>query len=368
MREPPDPLTFFRQLEAQPYRYDFFHTLRRIECLFPTLARIGTALRPADEAIRLGQDPALTFAPATLSGFHVPPGAAAPLLQVRFFGLLGPNGPLPLHLTEFARERAQHAGDPTLVRFLDMFNHRFLELFYRAWAQAQPTVSLDRPSEDRFATYVGSLVGLGEPGLRGRDAVDDRAKLFYAGLLARHVRNRDGLAALLCGFFRLPVDVEEYVGHWMTLPVGDRSRLGSGGARAGQGAPLGARVWDRQHTFRIRIGPLNLAQYEHFLPGGRSLPELVAWVRQYVGFELDWDVRLLLEPAQVPQSRPGRYGRLGWTSWLGKYRKAAPAADLTLDAERVLVRATEPPQGGEHGRDQPDRAVRQAGQPVLQGH
>lgn len=368
MREPADPLTFFRQLEAAPYRYDFFHTLRRIECLFPTLARIGTALRPADEPIRLGQDPALTFAPATLSGFHMPPGAGVPLLQVRFFGLLGPNGPLPLHLAEFARERALHAGDPTLVRFLDLFNHRFLELFYRAWAQAQPTVSLDRPREDRFALYVGSLVGLGEPGLRGRDAVDDAAKLFYSGLLARHVRNRDGLAALLCGYFRLPVEVEEFVGHWMTLPVADRSRLGLGCARAGQGALLGARVWDRQHKFRIRIGPLNLAQYEHFLPGGTSLPELVAWVRQYLGFELDWDLRLLLEPAQVPRSRPGRYGRLGWTSWIGTYRKGAPAADLTLDAERVLAPATESTEGGRHGRDQPDCAVRQAGQPVLQGN
>jgi type VI secretion system protein ImpH len=342
MREPADPLTFFRALEAQPYRYDFFQALRRIECLFPRQPRIGQALRPADEPIRLGQDPALTFAPATLSAFGVPPRATVPLLQVRFFGMLGPNGPLPLHLAEFARERALFAGDATLVRFLDLLNHRFLALFYRAWAQAQPTVSLDRPRADRFALYVGALFGLGEASLRGRDAVDDAAKLFYSGLLARHVRNRDGLAALLCGYFCLPVEVEDYVGHWLTLPVGDRSRLGRSAARAGQGALLGARIWDCQHKFRIRIGPLDLAQYQHFLPGGRALPELVAWVRQYLGVEMDWDLRLLLKPEQVPTVLPGLYGRLGWTSWLGKYRKAAPAADLTLDAERVLARAPAP--------------------------
>ena len=65
--------------------------------------------------------------------------------RCRLFGLLGPNGPLPLHLTEYARERLRHAGDPTLSRFLDIFHHRFLALFYRAWAQAQPHVNRDRP-------------------------------------------------------------------------------------------------------------------------------------------------------------------------------------------------------------------------------
>ncbi len=80
-----------------------------------------------------------------------------PRLQVRLFGLLGPNGPLPLHITEYARERLRHANDPTLSRFLDLFHHRFLTLFYRAWAQAQPHVNRDRPRDDRFAVYVGSL-------------------------------------------------------------------------------------------------------------------------------------------------------------------------------------------------------------------
>ncbi|SFU99401.1 type VI secretion system protein ImpH [Pseudoduganella namucuonensis] len=330
-------MSFFRALAERPYRHDFFHALRRVECLFPELPRIGQAPRPADEPIRLGQDPALTFAPATLSALLPPPGGGPPLLQVRFFGLLGPNGPMPLHLAEFARERALRAGDTALLRFLDLINHRFLALFYRAWAQARPTVSRDRPREDRFAVYVGSLFGLGEEALRERDKVADDAKLFYAGLLARQVRNRDGLEALLGGYFRLPVRIEEHVGHWMTLPPGERSRLGGAQPRAalGQGALLGGRVWDRQHKFRIHIGPLTLADYQRFLPGGPALAELAAWVRLYLGFELDWDLRLLLKPEEVPPPRPGeRRARLGWSCWLGAYRERAPAADLILDPAR----------------------------------
>ncbi len=145
-----DTLAFLSALAEAPHRYDFYQTLRRLECLYAEKPRWGEALRPVDEPVRLGQDPDLSFAPAPLAAFDRPAGQT-PHLQVRLFGLLGPNGPLPLHLTEYARERLRHAGDPTLSRFLDMFHHRFIALFYRAWAQAQPHVNRDRPGQDRFA-------------------------------------------------------------------------------------------------------------------------------------------------------------------------------------------------------------------------
>ena len=141
--------------------------------------RWGDALRPVDEPVRLGQDPDLSFAPAPLASFELGQDGAPPRLQVRLFGLLGPNGPLPLHLTEYARERLRHAGDPTLSRFLDLFHHRFLALFYRAWAQAQPHVNRDRPNDDRFAVYVGAFVGHGAAGAaRSRRGAGSRRSSF----------------------------------------------------------------------------------------------------------------------------------------------------------------------------------------------
>ena len=99
----------------------------------------------------------------------------------------------------------------------------------------------------------------------------------------------------------MPVQIEEFVGHWMRL--GARRAHATCGARArrsASGAVLGGRVWDRQHKFRIRLGPLTLEQYESFLPGGEPLRKLVDWVRMYLCFELDWDVRLLLKQNEVP--------------------------------------------------------------------
>jgi type VI secretion system protein ImpH len=329
----------FAALAEAPYRHDFYQTLRRLECVFANKPRWGHARRPVDEAIRFGQQPELSFAPAPLSAFETGHEGRPSRLYVRLFGLFGPNGPLPLHLTEYARDRLYRAGDPTLSRFLDLFHHRFVTLFYRAWAQAQPHVSLDRPKEDRFAAYVASFIGLAPSALRDRDRLPDVAKFFHVGALIRQTRNAEGLRAILLHFFRVPVQLEEFVGQWMALDERERTRLGGEGATLGSAAVAGSHVWDRQSKFRIRLGPLTLRQYEAFLPGGTLVQKLVDWVRLYLGFELAWDVRLILRKGEVPPLVLGKQGRLGWTTWQGQRHSDTDADDLCFDAEAFAGRA-----------------------------
>ncbi|KVZ32068.1 type VI secretion protein [Burkholderia ubonensis] len=314
----PDALNALCALEADAPRFDFFQALRLLENAYPRAPRIGESLRPRDDAVRFTQEPELVFHPTTL-GMYTPRGDGREArLSVKFFGLLGPNGPLPLHLTEYARDRLRNAGDPTFVRFLDLFHHRMVALYYRAWADAQPAVSLDRPQHDRFSVYVGSVFGLGEPALRERDAVPDFAKLHFAGLLAAPTRHAAGLKLVLSRFFGLPFAIEQWAGHWMPLPARELSRLGArdGSSVLGVSTLLGARVWDGQHKFRIVVGPLSIADYERFLPGGDSLRRLVDWVRNYARDGLDWDVNLQLRQQDVPRLKLGRHARLGYTSWV----------------------------------------------------
>jgi type VI secretion system protein ImpH len=334
-----DPLAILETLRSKPYAYEFYQAMRLLENLYRDKPRLGEALRPIDEPVRLGQEPSMSFAPASLKSFE-PGGEGKPArMQVNFFGLLGPNGPLPLHMTEYVRGRVQHTGDSSLHDFLDLLNHRLLMLFYRVWAQAQPTVSLDRPDDDRFSRYMASLVGLGFAPLRNREKVHDFGKFFRAHWLVRRARNAEGLRAILCSYFAVPARVEQFVGHWMLLPTAQRTRLGvAGGTTLSRDAVAGTQVWDRQHKFRVHFGPLTLREYESFLPGGENIRKLVEWVRTYCSFEFKWDVRLALQKEEVPMTQLGRYGQLGWTSWVGKTKRPAAAEDLVLDAEAVLAR------------------------------
>ena len=49
-----DALAFFDALAAEPYRYDFYQTLRRLECLHDQQPRWGRALRRAVARPRIG--------------------------------------------------------------------------------------------------------------------------------------------------------------------------------------------------------------------------------------------------------------------------------------------------------------------------
>ena len=321
-------------LAAAPWRFGFYAAMRALEAAARDRPRFGRSTRPSQDSVRLAQEPSTIFAPATLAGWQDATTDTPARLTVHFFGLFGPDGALPLHLTEYARDRRRNNRDPTFQRFADLFHHRMMSLFYRAWADVRPTVSFDRPEDDRFALYVGALTGLGMDSLRDRDAMPDLTKLHFAGHLAGQTRHAEGLAKILSAFFRMPVRIEQFIGTWLALPERDRTRLAGGAATAGLGvsAVLGKHIWSRQHKFRVVIGPLSLADYERLLPGGRSFRRLIPIVRNYIGDTLIWDVNLILRRAEVPPTILGRTGRLGWTTWLMPRHAASDAADLFLDA------------------------------------
>lgn len=331
---------WLEQVAAQPFSFDFYQTLRRIASAHPHLPPLGEALRPQEEPVRVGQPAELDFAPASLHSLLRQAGSPPRLMQ-RIFGLLGPNGALPLHLTEYTRDRALHHADPTLQRFLDTLTHRFALLFYRAWADAQPAVSLDRAGSKTYFNRIGALVGTGLPSLQDRDALPDTSKLYFAGRLSRQVRDAEGLLSWLRIEFDVPVAIEQWRGHWMPLTRGERSRLGRReGAVLGRSTVLGRSVWDVQHKFRITMGPLTLDQYRRFLPGGKTLARLQALVRHWVGIEFAWDLKLILVRHEVPRTVLAALSTtLGHTSWLGPYRRQRDADDLRIDVERALASA-----------------------------
>jgi type VI secretion system protein ImpH len=316
--------------------FDFFAALRRLECAHADRPRLGKAARAEQEPLRLGQEPWLAFPGASLAGF-APAGPARPAkLAVLLFGLFGTNGPLPLHLTAYALER-RRAGDEAFADFCDLLQHRLIALFYRAWADARPQVEHDRPGQDRFRRHLGALVGLGLPALRDRDPLPDRFKLHHAGLLACQSGHAERIELLVRDLLRVPVAIEEFVGGWLELPEGLRTRLGLAGTRLGVDAVVGHASFQRQHRFRLRLGPLPFDAYLALLPGGGRLARLTALMRLLVGDALEWDLLLVLAAAEVPPLRLDGTTRLGWTGWLPVRERRQDAADLVLTPMRAAA-------------------------------
>lgn len=334
------------ELAQSPYAHDLFQVLRRIQAHSPNVPRLGDALRPRDEAVRLGQDPELAFAPANLHSFTAGEGTPPRIGQLGF-GLFGPMGPMPLHLTEYVRERARGHGDATMMRFADVFHHRAVLLFFKAWAQSRPVVHRDRPWDDDFSRWVSALFGQAGKPFAQRDVLPDDAKRLHAAALSRGPRNAEGLVKILQSYFGVNVALEASVGHWLDLQDEDRSRLLPSTAPGrntalGQRAVLGKRVWDRQSNFRLRIGPLSYEQYQRFLPGQPARKALRDWLRQYLGLSLSCEMQLVLQGHEVPRlqigrcsapATPVRGGQLGLNAWLGRRGPHPDRADLRLRLE-----------------------------------
>lgn len=313
-----DALKLAQELHEQPYRFGFSAILRRLECLFKDRPRLGKSLGVKDDVLRLSQEPSMTFAPSTLAAFDPATSKHAARLAVNFFGLFGPNGPLPHHLTEYARDRARNDNDPTFTRFVDIFHHRMLSLFYRAWADAQPTVSYDRPDSDQFSQYVGALFGIGLPSHRRRDEMPDLAKLYFAGHMSCQSRHPEGLQSILHAFFHIPVSMEEFVGTRFPLPEDAQCRLGTSPETGtlGHSFVIGTHIWSNQQKFRLIFGPVSYRDFQRFLPGGVSLRRLIAIIKNYLGEEMTWDLRLVLKKEELPKWKLGSTGQLGWTTRL----------------------------------------------------
>jgi type VI secretion system protein ImpH len=327
----PDPL--IDALKKNPYGFDFFRAVRLLECRRPDLPRVGFSLSPSEDPVRFSQKPSLRFAPASLDSVSADGNGSVPKIAVNFFGLFGPNAPLPPHITEYALERQMHHKDHTITAFLNLFHHRLLCLFYRAWAANQKAADLDRPKDQRYAIYIGANFGIGMEALQERDAVPDPAKLFFSGRLASQTRNAEGLEAILREYFHIPAEVQPFTGRWLQLPPDSLCQIGRSpeSGSLGVNTIVGSRFWDSQLSFRMRFGPMGFADYERMLPKGDSFERLKYWVLNYCGEHFFWDVQLVLRADEVPSACLGKSGRLGWTTWVKTKPFAKDADELILN-------------------------------------
>ena len=313
---PPDHMSALDPLKERPYAFSLFAALRLLERYASLRPRLGESRKASDDLVRLGQTPHLSFAPSDVASVAGQDDRIS--LEQYGFGLFGPNGALPLHFTELAYERRHQNNDDAVVDFLNVFQHRLISLFYRAWANSEPAVSFDRPETDQFQRYVGAFIGLGAEGLRDGDALPDLAKLGRVGRLGPQARSADGLEALIADYFQMPVEVRPFAGAWLDIPDDLHCRLGE--QQLGLSTTVGSSTWQCQHKFEIVLGPLPRTDFSNFLPGAPGLAEMQALVRLYTNDEWSWQLRLLLRDAEMPRTRlggPHEKSQLGWTSWLG---------------------------------------------------
>lgn len=333
-RQQSSALELLEQIKEEPYRHDLFGLLRYMEAIHGDMPRLGESVKVSEDPIIIRQQPSMAFAPSTISKFI--PGYKEQDQVFNFpYGIFGPNGPLPLHLTEYAYERELQNGDDTFSRFADVFHHRMISLLYRAWANTQPVIGMDRPKTNRFDQYVAAIGGIFVEENQAGDC-SLYPKIFRAGLFSQQTRSADGLETLLSDYFQMPFHVSQYSGGWLSLTNKDHFLLGTYGQAniLGENTCLGSKVFDCQHKFTLATNALDFIQFERLLPNTQSYRTLYELISEYAGIALEWDLVLKLKAPETPAWSLGEQGKLGWTLWLGETDLSQEMVEVQLQSRR----------------------------------
>jgi type VI secretion system protein ImpH len=306
-------------LDSEPYRFEFFQAVRLLSRMYPNRHVAGRFNNPSEEVVRFGAHPDASFPASEIQALDRTQAPA--MMRVNFMGLTGPLGILPLPYTSLVRERLREK-DSSMRDFFDIFNHRIISLFCLAFEKYRFSIPYERGERDRFSYHVLALIGLGTPGLQDRQDIADDSLLFYSGLLSMHGRSAEALRQLLMDYYNVPVEIEQFVGVWRPVETASQCSFteeNDYSERLGYGAIVGDEIWDQQSRVRICLGPLTLAQYLDFLPGGEGHRRVRALTSFYAGSEYDMELQLILKRTEVPGcelSAAGQGPQLGWTSWV----------------------------------------------------
>jgi type VI secretion system protein ImpH len=317
------------RLVRAPSRFRFGAAVR--------LLWLASGRRDAGEAIGFASPVSLAHPAAEIDAAVAPDAAGRARLSSRLIGLLGASSPLPRWYSELVAASSR-ARSPAMAAFIELLAQRPVAAFAAAGAKYRPHLAAElrhrddpEAGNDPAGDILLALAGFNTRHLIDRLMVGADPIRHYAGFFASRPRSAERLRAMLGDWLERPVAIVEFAGAWLRLDADSQSRMPRGRMagqfnRLGVDCAAGARAFDQQARFIIRIGPLSQAGFEALLPDRVLLHQLVSMVRAYVGMEVDFAVNLVLDPAAIPIAQLGGASapRLSWTGWL-----PAPAAGMT---------------------------------------
>jgi type VI secretion system protein ImpH len=167
-------------LFSSAYEFDFFQAVRLLMLMESEPKGPARADDPRDAA-RFVVHPSLSFPPTAVVDIKPGNDGRPPRITVAFMGLIGPAGILPIGYTEMAVEE-EYYGHHAFAAFFDIFHHRLLSLFYRAWEKHHFVIGFEQANRrtstrDAITTYLLDLIGMGTGSLQNRLPFPDVALL-----------------------------------------------------------------------------------------------------------------------------------------------------------------------------------------------
>lgn len=298
-------------LKQNPSEFDFYQAVYSLERQFGSEHKrwqgVGRDGFPKKELVRFKSVQHLGFPgqPVTKVESRTAqmenPQHDAVAMHVSFMGLTGPSGVMPQHYTEMVLQRLKQR-DKTMRDFFDLFNHRLISLYYRAWEKYRFACQyeISAPEQDSFSTVLKTLSG-------ARQALS----LYYAGAFNQHNRSAQQLTQILTELLKTQVALQPLQGRWLTLQKDEQSRLAMRllpqGQHAGLGmsAMLGGRVWDISSAIELVIN-VPAGRGAQLLPGSYQHALISTVLADFLPAALRVRITLVGQRRDFPSAQLGK--------------------------------------------------------------
>ncbi|WP_192022873.1 type VI secretion system baseplate subunit TssG [Shewanella sp. WPAGA9] len=275
--------------------------------------KVGHDAIPSEELLRFKSDQHLGFPGQAISKVNLTQASAAKKIaaemHVSFMGLTGPSGVLPQHYTELLLERLR-LKDTGMRDFYDLFNHRIISLFYRAWEKYRFSVNY-QPLQDSPPDSVSAFNNQKDSFTHVLSLLSGKKSLncYYGGFLNRKTPSAESLRIMLKDFTGCEVEIASFQGRWQQLSANEQTKLSSRAmpegqyARLGVDASIGSRVWDINSSISIQLTPKDGKTVSAFMPGEKCYKPLKDLVSSYLGQTAKFKIYLDVKQQDAPKAQ-----------------------------------------------------------------
>ena len=320
-------------LKDKPERFDFYQAVKLIEQFKRRNGLLKKTGSDSGQTISFSSAVSQSFPATNIASLKFPEETSDPVeMKVNFMGLAGAHGPLPAPVTEMVIDQTR-SKNHAAAAFLDIFNNRLIQLFYKSRAQYSGSLGSTPADQHSVGEAILSIAGLAGSPSHNR-VISDKELMRFAGLLAKRPLSKVALEKIISGLFNVQVKVKEFVGRWLSIDASHQTCIGRKGLNneLGQTTVLGTRSWDQGGAIEIQLGPLSSDEFCSFLADGDRHKPIQELVQLCVDPGLT--VRLRLK-AESDSRSPATLGstsncRLGWSSWLIMGGQSREDSQVTL--------------------------------------
>lgn len=209
-----------------------------------------------------------------------------------FFNIAGNTGVLPSHYTQLIINNSKNR-DFTLLNFTNIFYDKIIKSFIQIVTRNNLLLEMQSSSlgaddiKSSRLYRINHLVGI-LPDVVGKDF--PKFLLHYAGLLINSSRSAYVLKALLSHYYRLKVEIRQFIEEKIGLREEEATKLGQNNCCLGESLYLGTNAYFNLNKIEICFYDISYNIYEKFLED----KNFIKIIHQILSFYLDKHIGYIL--------------------------------------------------------------------------